>query len=347
MTTPIIPKALTILSKFNPSKDNVMAADDVHVLSKVTEFVPTGCLPLDIIMGGGAPIGRMIEIYGDNSTGKSVLGEQFLRQCQLMGGVSVLLDTEVALSDDVSAAIGINRKELIYSTPETVEECWEIITSLVEIKDQIDPKGLMTIVWDSVAGTSSKAELERVKKEGLNTRGMAETARLMSQMGRMLPNLISKKRIAMVLINQTRENIGVMFGEEKSTTGGRAIGYYATVRIELSGAGKIATPEKVVTGINVRALVTKNKCAPPFGRCVFPILFGSGIDEPGALFEWLKTAGLITVSGAWQTISINGQDVRFQRPGWPKIVIENDQAIRQLLLEHAGYRFEIEEDEVE
>ncbi len=322
---------------------NATSIASAKTLNKIEGFIPTGALPLDIIMGGGVPIGRMIEIYGDNSTGKTLVGLHILANTQHMGGIGVLLDTEVAASDEIMDMVGIDRNELIYRTPETVEEVWSIITDLIESKQQTVPDVPMTIVWDSVAGTSSEEELESVKKKGLSSHTMAVHARLLSQMGRLIPQMVSKNHTAAVLINQTRENINVLFGEQKSTFGGRSIGYYASVRLELTTIGKIKLSTGVFTGINVKAYIAKNKVAPPFGRCELPIIFGIGVDEPGAIFEWLCNSTALVSKGGWWSLTIPNVEVRFQKPDWPRILQEHDADIRAYVYNNAGFAFEVEE----
>lgn len=241
-------------------------------------------------------------------------------------------------------AVGINVADLLYRAPETIEELWDVMVGAIEAKQAADPTGVMTILWDSVAATSSEEELAKLKEKGLNAHSMAIHARLLSAMCRVLPNLVARNKVALVLINQTRENIGVMFGEQKSTFGGRSIGYYASVRLELSTIGKLKTGTNI-SGIEVRALVSKNKIAAPFGKCELPIVFGHGVDEPGAIFAWLKTAGVLTAKGAWWQLSIPGAEARFQRPDWPATLLKHNTLIRQYMLSNAGFAFEMEEEQ--
>lgn len=334
--------ALALLNKTKVLKPTSVASG-LTTLNKVSQFIPTGALPLDIIMGGGVPVGRITEIYGDNSTGKTLVGLHICAETQRMGGIAAYLDTEVSASDDVMDMVGIKRDELIYKTPETVEEVWELIVDLIDAKQQAAADVPMTIIWDSIAGTSSAEELESVRKKGLSSHTMAVHARLLSQAGRLLPQLISKSNVAAVLINQTRENIGVMFGEQKSTFGGRSIGYYASIRLELSTITKLKVGTGY-TGINVRAFVSKNKVAPPFGKCELPIIFGQGIDEAGAIFEWLKLSGVLTSSGSWWNLKVPNAEARFQRTTWPETLQQYDAQIRQYVCTNAGFAFASAED---
>lgn len=337
----VVTPVQAVLDKTKLLKPTAVAS--AKTLNKIEQFISTGALPLDIVMGGGVPVGRMVEISGDNSTGKTLVGLHILANTQKAGGIGVLIDTEVAADDGIMDMVGINRDELIYQTPETVEEVWNVVNDLVESKQHVAPDVPMTIVWDSVAGTSSEEELESVKKKGLSSHTMAVHARLLSQMGRLLPQLISKNHVAAVIINQTRENIGVMFGEQKTTFGGRSFGYYSSIRIELATIERTKTTTGNYTGIVVRAYVFKNKIAPPFGRCKLPIIFGIGVDEPGAILEWLKDGGAATSSGSWWTLKLNGTDLRFQKANWPETLRENEAAVRQFVCANAGFAFEVED----
>jgi len=299
-------------------------------LSRVTEFIPTGCPPLDIIMGGGVPVGRMTEIYGDTSTGKTLLAEHILAETQKMGGLAILLDTETAIDDRLAELIGIDLDELLYSNPETVEDVYEIIDELLTAKRKADPDGLMTIVWDSVAATSSNEEIEKIKEKGLGAATVATHARLISKMMRVMKTRVAEERLALVMLNQTREKIGVMFGSKKSTFGGRAIGYYSSVRLELAKRSTIKEKGDPV-GISTRAYVAKSKVSPPFGQCIVPILFDVGIDEPGAVLEYLKDEDMVKTTGGWYHIDLGGEDNAFQRPSWPELYAKHREEVLDLM----------------
>lgn len=325
--------SLELLKKVQIKRPKMVTLSDTAVLSRVTEFVSTGCTPLDIIMGGGVPVGRMTEIYGDTSTGKTLVAEHILAQTQKLGGTAVLLDSETAIDESVAKAVGIDVDKLIYTNPETVEEVYGDIQELLEAKRDVDPSGLMTIVWDSVAATSSEEEIEKIRKEGLGGHTMATHARLISTMMRVMKQEVARNRLAMVMLNQTRENIGVMFGDKMSTFGGRAIGYYSSVRLELALRSHIKDRGEV-TGIEVRAYVAKSKVAPPFGKCVFPILFDIGIDEPGAVLNWLKDEKVAVTRGAWTYITLgDGKELQFQGTTWTSTFNDNHDAIMNLMYE--------------
>lgn len=333
---------LTALKKSN-SKTRMSTMSDPHMLSRVTEFVPTGCLPLDIIMGGGVPVGRSTEIYGDTSVGKSLLAAHILAETQKLGGIPVLFDSETATSVEIMEAVGVDPKNVVYSVPETVEEVYADLMEAVRIKQDKAPKDLMTIVWDSVASTSSDAELEKIKKEGLSGATVATHARLISTMCRTVPRLVAKERIAVVFINQTREKIGVMFGDKMSTFGGRAIGYYASVRLELAKIKTLEGEDGDAEGIEVRCRVSKSKVSPPFGVCRFPILFGIGIDKPGAVLDWVKDRKLIESKGPWWNwVECSGLSnlPKFQGRDWETYYNDNQRDIEGAMFAQAGYELE-------
>lgn len=320
-------------------KSGVGHFDAPHMLNKVENWIPTGCLPLDVILGGGIPVGRMIEIYGDTSTGKSLVAAHIVKQTQDMGGIAVLFDTETTTSGDILDVIGVDRENLIYSTPDTVEQVWRELDDLLERKDKYYPDDVMTIVWDSVAATSSEEELEGLRKKGLNSHSMALHARLLSIVCRQLPRMIARRKIALVIINQTRENIGVLFGDTKTTFGGKSLGFYASVRLEIS---KIRNTKSLVegggiTGIETRMFVSKSKVGKPFGTCEVPIVFDKGIDDVAAIFLWLKKIGKLVTAGSWYKLSLAKGEKKFQYPMWPATYAENKTEIDNLLWQTAGY----------
>lgn len=327
---------LASIKKKRPSS-RLSAMSSPNLVSKVKEFVPTGCLPLDIIMGGGIPVGRLTEIYGDTSTGKSLLAAHLLAETQKMNGVAVLLDSETATSIEIMEAVGVNPDEVLYSTPSTDEEVYDDMIQTIQARDDVACKSLMTIVWDSVAATSSDAEVEKVRKEGLSGSTMATHARLISMMCRVIPRMIAKERIALVFINQTRENIGVMYGDKLSTFGGRAIGYYSSVRLEMAKAKTVTDDDDNPVGIDVRCWVAKSKVSVPFGQCRFPILFGQGIDKTGAVLSWIRDRKMAEVKGSWYHLDMGGESIKFQSVGWPITYAKHQRRIDDWLWEQAGY----------
>lgn len=332
-----ISEVVASIKKHRPNT-RLSTMSEPSLVSRVKEFVSTGCIPLDIIMGGGIPVGRLTEVYGDTSTGKSLLAAHLLAETQAMGGIGVLLDSETATSVEIMEAVGVNPKQCVYSTPSTDEEVYDDMVQAIEAKKECAPSALMTIIWDSVAATSSDAEVEKVRKEGLGGSTMATHARLISTMCRVIPRMVAKERIALVFINQTRQNIGVMFGDKMSTFGGRAIGYYSSVRLEMAKTKTLRDADDNPEGIDVRCYVAKSKVSVPFGQCRFPILFGVGIDKTGAVFNWLKDRKLVDVKGSWYHLDTgHGDRLKYQRTSWPMIYAKHQKAIDDYMWEQAGY----------
>lgn len=310
-------------------KSNRKVLGSTGLLSKVDEWISTGCYPLDLIMGGGVPVGRMVEIYGDYSTGKTLVAQHILAQCQAVGGTAVLIDTETAIDEELAGLIGLDIDNLVYPDPPpaTVEDVFEEINELLFAKEEVDPDGMMVIVWDSVAATSSQEEIDTVRKKGLGGRSSyASHARLISMMMRVMHAELPRNKTSLVMTNQIRDKIGVMFGDNVTTFGGKAIRFYTSIRIELAQSRKIVEGDATV-GVYGKAYVSKNKVAPPFGKCMFPILFDRGIDNPGAVFDWLKDREAIVMKGGWYEIDT----IKFRRREWPEIFAENEGTILEMM----------------
>lgn len=331
-----ISSVIASIKKARPNT-RLSAMSNPSLVSRVTEFIPTGCIPLDIIMGGGVPVGRLTEIYGDTSTGKSLLAAHIIAETQRLDGIPVLLDSETATSEEIMTAVGVNPDDVIYSTPSTDEEVYDDMLQAIKARDEVGSKALMTIIWDSVAATSSDAEVEKVRKEGLSGATMATHARLISLMCRVVPRMVAKERIALVFINQTRENIGVMYGDKLSTFGGRAIGYYSSVRLEMAKAKTLTDENDNPIGIDVRCWVAKSKVGVPFGKCRFPIIFGQGIDKPGAVFNWIKDRKMADQKGAWYHMELGNTPIKFKSTTWCVAYAKHHDNIDNWLWEQAGY----------
>lgn len=300
------------------------------ILCKVDTWISTGIPPLDLIMGGGIPVGRMVEIYGDTSTGKSLLAGHILAETQRIGGIAVYIDTESAVSLEILEAIGVNLEAAIYAAPTTIEEVFDIIKDLLTLKKEEDPDTPMTVVWDSVAATTCEDELERAKKDGIG-QGYPTHARLISQMCRILRTEISRCNIAFVFINQTRQKLNVRFGDDVATFGGKAIGFYSSIRLATKYRTKIKDRSGQPVGVELRCIVTKNKVAPPFGECVFPVVFGYGADEAGAVMEWLRQRKVITTSGGWHKLELDGEEQSFRKDDFETLYFEKRDVILQIM----------------
>src|SRR5471032_1168733 len=258
-------------------------------LGLATDSVSTGSLGLDIALGiGGLPRGRVIEVYGPESSGKTTLALHVIAEIQKKGGTAAFVDAEHALDPVYAGKLGVDINELLVSQPDTGEQALEITDTLVR------SGGVDIVVIDSVAALTPKAELEGEMGDSLP--GLQ--ARLMSQALRKLTGSISKSNTIVLFINQIRMKIGVMFGNPETTTGGNALKFYASVRLDIRRIGAIKDRDEVV-GNQTRVKVVKNKVAPPFKQVEFDIMYGAGISKVGELVDLGVKAGVVEKSGAW------------------------------------------------
>src|SRR4051812_37340816 len=275
------------------------------------EAIPTGALALDLALGiGGLPRGRIVEIFGPESSGKSTLATHVVAEAQRNGGVCAYIDAEHALDPVYAAAIGVNVDELYISQPDTGEQALEITDMLIR------SGALDVVVIDSVAALVPRAEIEGEMGDS----HMGLQARLMSQALRKLTGNLNKSNTCAIFINQLREKIGVMFGSPETTPGGRALKFYSSVRLDIRRVESIKDGAEVV-GNRVRVKVAKNKCAPPFRQAEFDIAFGKGISREGSLLDVAVELGIIKKSGAWFTYE--GEQLGQGRENVKKFLAEN------------------------
>jgi recombination protein RecA len=307
-------------------KGSVMRLGDAAATYDV-EAVSTGSLGLDIALGiGGLPRGRVVEIFGPESSGKTTLSLQVIAEVQRAGGTAAFVDAEHALDPSYAEKLGVNINELLVSQPDTGEQALEITDMLVR-SNAVD-----IVVIDSVAALTPKAEIEGEMGE----MQMGLHARLMSQALRKLTGNISRSNTIVVFINQIRMKIGVMFGNPETTTGGNALKFYASVRLDIRRIGAIKSGEEVI-GSETRVKVVKNKVAPPFKVAEFEILYGKGISRAGEIIELGVAHNLVEKSGAWY--SYQGKKIAQGKEGArdyleqnPEIMAEIEQGIREKLV---------------
>ncbi|ALA25142.1 DNA recombination/repair protein RecA [Piscirickettsia salmonis] len=299
-------------------KGSVMRLGDSN-LNQGLEVISTGSLGLDIALGvGGLPKGRIVEIYGPESSGKTTLTLQAIAECQKKGGTAAFIDAEHALDPIYAERLGVNVEDLIVSQPDTGEQALEIADMLVR-SSAVD-----VVVIDSVAALTPKAEIDG----DMGDVHVGLQARLMSQALRKITGSISRSKTLVIFINQIRMKIGVMFGNPETTTGGNALKFYSSVRLDIRRTGAIKKGEDVL-GNQTRVKVVKNKVAPPFKQAEFDILYGEGISRAGEVIDLGVDCGLIDKAGAWYSYNET-------RIGQGK---EN---VRQFLLDHPEMMAEIE-----
>jgi recombination protein RecA len=287
------------------------AAEDIQVVS-------TGSLGLDIALGvGGLPRGRVVEIYGPESSGKTTLTLQVIAELQKLGGTAAFIDAEHALDVQYAAKLGVNVPELLISQPDTGEQALEITDALVR-SGSID-----MIVIDSVAALVPKAEIEGEMGDSLP--GLQ--ARLMSQALRKLTGTIKRTNCLVIFINQIRMKIGVMFGNPETTTGGNALKFYSSVRLDIRRIGSIKKNDEVI-GNETRVKVVKNKVSPPFREAIFDILYGEGISRQGEIIDLGVQAKIVDKAGAWY--SYNGEKIGQGKDNAREFLRENPEIAREI-----------------
>ena len=298
-------------------KGSIMRLGQRGAIAQI-EFISTGSISIDYALGvGGLPRGRVIEIFGPESSGKTTLALQVIAEAQKTGGMAAFVDAEHALDAQYAQKLGVDLENLLVSQPDNGEQALEIVEVLIR-SNSVD-----VVVVDSVAALVPKAEIEGEMGEAQ----MGLQARLMSQALRKLTGVVSKSKTTLIFINQLREKIGVMFGNPETTTGGRALKFYASVRIDIRRIASIKDGDQVVGG-RTRVKVVKNKVAPPFREAEFDIMYGEGISREGDLLDLAVEKRIVEKSGAW--FAYNGDRLGQGRENAKQFLKENPE-IRQTI----------------
>ena len=291
----------------------------------IKEFISTGSTMLDLAIAnkpnGGIAVGRITEINGLESSGKSLIGAHILAETQKKGGVAVYIDTENAVSEEFLKVLGIDTAQCLYLQLQTVEEIFQAIEEIVLKVREAEKDRLVTILVDSLAAASTQVEIDAdFEKDGWAT----SKAIIISKAMRKITQLIGRQRIALVFTNQLRAKLGVMFGDPWTTSGGKALPFHASTRIRLKNKGRITDTKKNVLGMTILAQVVKNRLGPPLRHAEFPLYFESGIDDVGSWLEVMKKHKLVKSAGAWYTYTdVAGEEYKFQSKDFLKILEEN------------------------
>ena len=297
-------------------KGSVMKLGDVTAME--VEAIPTGALSLDIALGiGGIPRGRIVEVYGPESSGKTTLALHMIAEAQKLGGEAAFIDAEHALDPVYAKHLGVDIDNLIVSQPDTGEQALEITEALVR-SGAID-----VVVVDSVAALVPKAEIDG----DMGDSHIGLQARLMSQALRKLAGVINKSKCVVIFINQLREKVGVMFGNPETTAGGRALKYYASVRLDIRKIENIKQDGEVI-GNRARVKVVKNKVAPPFREAEFDIVYGKGISKEGNILDIAVNLDIIDKSGTW--FGYNGERIGQGRENVKKYLVDNPEVMKEI-----------------
>ncbi len=297
----------------------IMRLGSAQALKQI-EVIPTGALAVDLALGvGGVPRGRVVEIYGPESSGKTTLMLHVIANAQKNGGLAAFIDAEHALDPAYAKKLGVNLDDLLVSQPDSGEEALTICETLAR------SNALDVIVVDSVAALVPKAELEG--DMGMATMGMQ--ARLMSQALRKLTAILSKSKCTCVFTNQLREKVGVMFGNPETTPGGKALKFYASVRIDIRRKDTLKDAAGNATGNHVKVKIVKNKVAPPFAEAEFDIIYNHGIDKEGSVLEVGIDNGVVDKKGAW--LQFNGELIGQGKDAAKKALIEKPELGRQII----------------
>jgi len=271
---------------------------------------------------GGIAVGRITELNGLESSGKSLLGAHMLAETQKKGGVAVYIDTETAVSTEFLTAIGVDVDNMLYLHLETVEDIFSAIEEIVAKVRESDKDRLVTILVDSLAASTTKVELEAdFDKDGWAT----AKAIIISKAMRKITQMIGREKIALVFTNQLRQKLGVMFGDPWTTSGGKALPFHSSTRIRLKNTGQIKDKKNNTIGMKMRAQVIKNRLGPPMRHADFELYFETGIDDDGSWLKVMKDHKLVKQGGSWYTMdNHNGEEVKFQSKDWSELLKDSE-----------------------
>lgn len=324
-----------LLKKDGKYAVNILSGDGSPCI--VSDYLSTSCLALDRILGGGLPVGRVTQIWGSSSAGKSLIAEQVVAWTQQLGYPAMYLDTESAVSIDMMRAVGVDVDNLIYSIPENLESLFQLMEDTIKIVSEKMPDKKLLIVWDSVAASPTKREAEG----DYGKSSMGNQAFVISQGMKKIAGLIAKTQTCCLFLNQVRQNVGVMFGDADTSPGGNALEFYSSVIIKLQRRSKIKNAKGRPIGVETLATCTKNKLSAPFRSCTLPIYFGTGIDDTSASFRYLKDNGLIVAAGSYYSIpeaialSLKNAGLRvpekFQQKNWEQVYVDYFDTIAELV----------------
>jgi recombination protein RecA len=296
-------------------KGSIMRLGEAHAVN--VETIPTGSISLDLALGGGIPKGRIIEIYGPEASGKTTVCLHAVAEVQKAGGTAAYIDAEHALDPAYAKRLGVNTDNLLISQPDSGEQALEILETLVR-SNAVD-----IVVVDSVAALVPQAEIEG----DMGDAQMGLQARLMSQAMRKLTGVINRSKTTVIFVNQLRMKIGVMFGNPETTTGGNALKFYASVRMDIRRISQIKQGDQVI-GNHVRVKVVKNKVAPPFREAEFDIMYNQGISREGDVIDLAVTQGVVEKSGAWYTYK--GENIAQGREAAKNYLAENPKVFDEI-----------------
>ena len=320
----------------------------------IKEFISTGSSILDLAISnrpnGGIAVGRITEINGLESSGKSLIGTHILAETQKKGGLAVYIDTETSVSREWLETIGIDVQNLLYLHVETVEDIFECIENIITKIRESDRDRLVTILVDSLAAASTKVEMEAdFDKDGWAT----AKAIVISKAMRKITQMGGRERVAVVFTNQLRQKLGVMFGDPWTTSGGKALPFHSSTRIRLKNMGQIKDTKKNTLGMKARAQIIKNRLGPPLRHADFNLYFDSGIDDKGSWLQVMKDHKLVKVAGAWYTVQYEGEDIKFQSKDFKKVLDERpelEEYLYEKICEASILKYQTEElgiDDVE